>query len=218
MKRNLYRCEPSVWLGLVFALALGLITSGCTTAQGEVEAGRRELLLGDSSRAVARFQRAAEMDPNRLHFSILPEGVWTYLGRAHYQTGNLPEARRALERAVSRSNEDHLAKLYLGLVALREGDRQRGLRDMESGMRGIHGWLDYVDQHFAYSFGRFWDPSKEIRSHIKSDLAMISRGADSRELIASGESVGKQIEEEIDRARKDETMEHFREGEDRNPR
>jgi hypothetical protein len=30
---------------------------------------------------------------------VLPEGAWTYLGRAYYATGRLPEARQALERA-----------------------------------------------------------------------------------------------------------------------
>lgn len=203
---------------LTFAICIlqsALLLSGCVTAQGEVEAGRRDLLYGEPNRAVARFQRATEIAPDRLHFSVLPEGAWTYLGRAYYASGRLPEARQALERAVSRSNEDNLAKLYLGLVRAREGDRERGLRDIENGLRGIHDWLDYVEERHTYSYGQFWDPSKQIRSKIKSELAMISRGAASQELIAGGEWVGKRMEEEIDLARRDESDERSRDGSDK---
>jgi tetratricopeptide (TPR) repeat protein len=203
-----------------FLFSLGAVSflvavSGCVTAQGYVEAGRRDLLFGDPNRAVVNFQRASELAPDRLHFSVLPEGAWTYLGRAYYATGRLPEARQALERGVSRSQDDHLARLYLGLVGLREGDRQRGVGDLESGLRGIHEWLDYVEYRRTHSYGRFWDPSKQIRAKIKTELAMISRGAASQELIAGGEWVGKRIEEEIDEARRDESDERSRDGDSR---
>ncbi len=176
------------------------------------------MLHGDPNNALSHFQRAAEQDPHYLYYGAFPEGVWTYVGRAYYSTGRLPEARTALERAVSRSNDDNLAKLYLGLVLARDGDRPGGLREIENGMRGIHDWLDYVEYHFAYSYGRFWDPTKEIRSEIRTNLALISRGvSDWPKLIAGGEWVGKQMEEEIDRARRDEIEEHRREGEGKQP-
>ncbi|HEY2990601.1 MAG TPA: tetratricopeptide repeat protein [Candidatus Binatia bacterium] len=207
------------YLGAAFCIVGLAFFSGCSTVQGEVEAGRRELLLGDPSRAIARFQRAADMDPDRMYFSLLPESSWTYLGRAYYQTGNLAEARRALEKAVTRSNEDHLAKLYLGLVLAREGDRLHGLRYIEEGLQGIHDWLNYIEQRFAFSYGRFWDPNKEIRSKIRSDLSMISSGQiDWPKLLGDAEWVGRQMEEEIDRARRDETAEHFRDGDSRDRR
>jgi hypothetical protein len=28
----------------------------------------------------------------------------------------------------------------------REGDRQRGLKEIEGGMRGVNNWLDYINQ------------------------------------------------------------------------
>jgi tetratricopeptide (TPR) repeat protein len=197
------------------ALSFLLAVSGCVTAQGYVEAGRRDLLFGDPNRAVVNFQRATEIAPDRLHFSVLPEGAWTYLGRAYYQTGRLPEARQALERAVARSKDDNLARLYLGLVGLREGDRQRGIRDLESGLAGIHEWLDHVEYRRKNSYGQFWDPSKHIRAKIKTELAMISRGGSSQGLISGGEWVGKRIEEEIDEARRDESDERSRDGDSR---
>ena len=199
--------------GLIFSfciLQFAIFFSGCTA--GQIQAGRMDLLYGDPNNAVAHFQRAAEMNPDYLYYSALPEGVWTYVGRAYYASAKLPEARQALERAVSRHDQDNLAKLYLGLVLARDGDRPRGLKEIESGMRGIHDWLDYITQGFRFSYGRFWDPNRAIRSEIESDLAMISKGLDWQKLIASGEWVGKQMEEEIDRARRDERDELFRDG------
>jgi tetratricopeptide (TPR) repeat protein len=210
------RFEVSALVLLILQFAIFL--SGCVTAGSQIQAGRMDLLYGDPNNAVVHFQRAAELDPNYLYYSVLPQSVWTYSGRAYYASGKLPEARQALERAVSRSDQDNLGKLYLGLVLARDGDRPRGMKEIESGMRGIHDWLDYVEQHFAYSYGRFWDPGREIRSEIKSDLAMISKGVEWPKLIASSEWVGKQMEEEIDRARRDESRELFREGSDNDGR
>jgi tetratricopeptide (TPR) repeat protein len=213
MKRDKLRfAGVESFLFFLGALSFLLAVSGCVTAQGYVEAGRRDLLFGDPNRAVVNFQQAAELAPDRLHFSVLPEGAWTYLGRAYYQTGRLSEARQALERGASRSKDDHLARLYLGLVGLREGDRQRGVSDLESALKGIHEWLDHVEYRRTNSYGRFWDPSKQIRAKIKSELAMISRGAAPQELITGGEWVGKRIEEEIDEARRDESDERSRDG------
>ena len=198
-------------------LSLALIVSGCATT-GQIQAGRQDLLYGAPENAVAHFQRAAQMDPDFLYYSVLPQGVWTYLGRAYYTSGKLLEARQALERAVSRHSQDNLARLYLGLVLARGGDQPRGLKEIESGLRGIHDWLDYVQMSFAFSYGRFWDPSRAIRTEIESNLAMISKQADWQKLIAGGEWVGKQMEEEIDRARRDERDEFFRDGSGRDGR
>lgn len=203
------------FLFVLGAVSLLLAVSGCVSAQGYVEAGRRDLLFGDPKVAVVNFQQAAELAPDRLHFSVLPEGAWTYLGRAYYATGRLPEARQALERGASLSKDDHLARLYLGLVKLREGDRQRGVSDLESGLRGIHDWLDYIEFRRTNSYGQYWDSSKHIRTKIKTELAMISRGASPQELIAGGEWVGKQIEQEIDEARRDEFDDRTRDGDSR---
>ena len=207
-KRQNEKCRILIFA--VCILQFAIFFSGCTA--GQIQAGRMDLLYGDPNKAVAHFQRAAELNPDYLFFSVLPQGVWTYVGRAHYASGRLPEARQVLERAVARHDRDQLAKLYLGLVLARDGDRQRGLKEIESGMRGLHDWLEYITQHAAYSYGRFWDPRREIRSEMESDLAMISKEVDWQKLIASGEWVGKKMEEEIDLARRDQTQELFRDG------
>jgi tetratricopeptide (TPR) repeat protein len=200
----------------IFALfALGF--SSCVTAQGEVQAGRKDLLYGDPNRAVVRFQNAAAASPDRLYFSSMPEGVWTYVGRAYYQSGRLPEARQALERAAARSSDDSLARLYLGLTLARAGDRPGGLKNIESGLTGIHDWLDYLEYRQPYGIGRFWDPRKEIRGEIRTQLAMIGPNVDWPRLIAGGEWVGRQMEEEIDRARWDEREEYRRDSENTKP-
>ena len=79
--------------------------------------------------------------------------------------------------------------------------------------------VEYVDQNHGASFGRFWDPAREIRSAIQTDLAMISgRDIDWQKLIASSEWVGKRMELESDLARRDETIERNRESDSRGTR
>ena len=97
----------------LIAVALAFLLSGCGAAP-KVQQGRTALLYGDPTVATAAFQSAAQIDPNNLYFSVLPQGIWTYLGRAHYAAGRYPEARRALEKAVPLHQEDSMAKLYLG--------------------------------------------------------------------------------------------------------
>jgi hypothetical protein len=100
----------------------------------------------------------------------------------------------------------------------REGDRQRGLKEIEGGMRGISNWLDYISQAQRYSIGQFWDPDRDIRSAIQSDLAMISgRDLDWQRLIADTEWLGIRMEEESDLARRQEAWDKSRNGEGRTP-
>ena len=200
-------------------LPVALFLSGCTVfyVGGEIVTGRQELLYGDPKVALAHFQRAGELDPDYLtNFTILRQGVWTYVGRANYALGNLVDARRALERARSRSGEDNLARLYLGLVLARDGDRQRGVGEIEGGLRGLSQWFDYIEQYHAD--GQFWDPGRPIRSEIQKSIAMLSaREVNWNELIASGEWLGRELEQEIDRARKDQQDEDklYRDGDGR---
>ena len=102
------------------------------------------------------------------------QSVWSYVGRSEYLTGRLPQARQTLERALASNREEDIARLYLGLTLAREGDRQRGLKEIEGGMRGINSFLDYINQAQRFSIGQYWDPGRDIRSAIQSDLAMIS--------------------------------------------
>ena len=203
---------------LRFALCLlqfAILFSGCAAFElgGEIQKGRMELMYGDPKVALSHFRRAAELQPDYLlDYSIFREGVWTYVGRANYASGELAEARQALERARSRYEQDDLAKLYLGLVLGRDGEQQRGLREIEAGLTGLGNWLDYIEQY--HTDGRFWDPTKTIRGESRRNLAMIKgRDVNWKELIENVEWIGKEIEREIDRAREDKSEDRAREGE-----
>jgi len=181
------------------------VLPGCASFQtiSEIQTGRSALRYGDPKVALVHFRRAAELDPDYvLRSAAVEQGVWTYVGRAHYATGNLPEARKALERARSRHQRDHLARMYLGLVLARDGERQKGLTEIDAGLRGLGNSLDYIDQNLED--GRFWDPAKTLRSEIQRDIAMISgKDINWQTLIASGEWLGREFEEEIERAKAD---------------
>jgi len=194
-------------IGWASLIALSLVT-GCTAIQtgGDIVKGRAALLAGRPEDSLAYFRRAAQLDPNYVTgFTVFKEGVWTYLGRANYETKNYAAAHEALESAVARHNDDSMAHLYLGLTLAREGDRQRALKEIQTGLKGLYDWLEDVTQTHRYDYGQFWDPTREIRSQIQADLVMISKGEfDWAKLIADGETIGKRMEEEIDRAAQEE--------------
>ena len=224
MKTSHVECkvQNENWRTLTLAictLQLAVFLSGCVgyQAASEVQAGRYALLGGKTESALPHFQLAAELDPHYItDFTPLREGVWTYVGRAYYETGKLSEARKTLEQALSRHNDDYLARLYLGMSLARDGDRQQSLKEMQAGLRGIYDWLEYITYNTEY--GHFWDPQREIRSEIQRTLAMTSgRDIDLQRLIVSAEWLGKKMEEEIDLARKDEIRDRSRAGDNPQP-
>jgi len=200
----------------MFIVRLGILSSailligGCAAFQAgnQVEAGRQDLLAGNSESAAAHFHYATDLDPNyETHIGYMHEGVWTYLGRADYDAGRLLDARQALEQAVARDDRDYLAKLYLGLALARPENRPLGVKSIENGLQGLDEWFQYT-KHNAF-YGQNWDPTNVISSEISRDLAMISsRDIDWPKLITSGEWVGKKTEEEIDLARRDESRQY----------
>jgi len=198
-------------------LSASVFLSACVgfNAAGEVQSGRHALLTGRPKVALGHFQRAADINP-RIDYVLSPldQSIWTYIGRAYYDAGNIPEARKTLEKANSLSKNDYMAALYLGLTLTKNGDRERGLSDMESGLNGMRNWLDNMERYD--SDGRFWDSTGELRSKIQEQLASIS-GKEFHwpELIANGEWLGQQMEEEIDLARMLKRREDTRDGENK---
>ena len=265
---------------LLIGIAL-LFFAACATVelQGEFAAGRQALLKNDANTAVAYFERVAAGDPKYVaNTSVFRESVWTYLGRAQYNSGKFTDAKQAFEKALSYVNDDQLARLYLGLTlvrlpvaatatnaftlqevlfALREGIepkrvaalvRERGVafdatketesqlrnagadsflldemkkiraesarkrpenqtsqgaKELVSALTGLRESLDYAIANSTQ--GRFWDPKGEIRAEIKSGLALLSaREPDWQKILSTGEWIGQTIEEEVDRARRDE--------------
>jgi tetratricopeptide (TPR) repeat protein len=187
--------------------------SGCAAFQagGDVESGRRAFLIGNNEAALSYFQSAAQQDPNYIYGFALPQGIWSYVGRAEYATGKLPQARQTLERVLSLNKDADVARLYLGLTLARDGDRQQALKEIEGGMKGLYQQIEYITQAHRWTYGRFWDPRREIRSAIQDNLAMFSgKDVDVQRLIADGEWLGMRVEQEIDWARRDEREELLR--------
>src|SRR5678816_3755042 len=144
--------------------SLFVFLAGCASVNvgGEVQSGRQALLEGKNETALGYFYGAAQKDHDYVYAtgSSPKQGVWSYVGRSEYLTGRFPEARKNLERAIASNRQEDIARLYLGLTLAREGDRQRGLKEIESGMRGIDSFLNYISQAQRFSIGQFWDPDR----------------------------------------------------------
>ncbi len=182
---------------------------GCATLQTDqdVQDGRTALLTGRPDDAVKYFSRAAESNPNYKTPYVLRESVWTYLGRAYYETGQYREARTALDNALASDKNDYVARLYLGMTLVRSNDQDRGLVEMETALKGIHEWLDNMASDS--SVGNYWDPNKQIRKSIESGLTGKPAAI---ELVVTAQRVGKQLEEEINRAQRDNVQSLYNQG------
>jgi tetratricopeptide (TPR) repeat protein len=106
------------------ALLLILVLCGvsaCAVQIGtEVQSGRTALMAGNPELALTHFQRGVESQPDYVaDLAPLRQGVWTYLGRAYYDAGKLPEASEALTQGLKRNEADFMARLYMGLTLLR---------------------------------------------------------------------------------------------------
>jgi hypothetical protein len=129
---------------------------------------------------------------------------------SHWQTSTSP--------ANFGTREEDIARLYLGLTLAREGDRQRGLKEIEGGMRGINNFLDYINQAQRFSIGQFWDPDRDIRRAIQNNLVMISgKDLDWQRLSADTEWLGIRMEQESDLARLQAAYDQSRDGAARQP-
>jgi hypothetical protein len=74
----------------LIALCLSIVFfSGCAAFQAgtDVDSGRRAFLIGNNETALSYFQSAAQQDPNYIYGFALPQGIWSYVGRAEYVTG-----------------------------------------------------------------------------------------------------------------------------------
>src|SRR5258706_877911 len=170
--------EGVMKLKTLFELSLLVVSlSACAGFRvgNEVQSGRRALLTGRNDEALAYFQSAAKEDPHYTYGTALRHSVLSYVGRSEYATGRYPQARQTLEKVLVTYKDDDVSRLYLGLALARSGDRQQGLNEIQSGMKGIHDWLEYITQAQRFSFGQFWDPNREIRGEIQNNLAMISK-------------------------------------------
>ena len=263
-----------------------LLIAGCAAyeSSGEFSRGRQALVRGDSAGALNYFQNVASADPKFIANSgPLSESIWTYIGRVHYTSGKFAEAKEALEKGLAQHKDDHLGRLYLGLVlarlpapapktagfsvqdisfALREGveaervavlARERGVafdvtketesqlrkagadsrlldeikkiraetagksqnqtaraaKELTTALTGLRNDLNYFTASSPQ--GKFWDPGAPIQTEIGNGIKLLSaREPEWSKIIANGEWVGQKLEEEIDRARRDEAESYRR--------
>ena len=200
--------SKNIWITV--CLSAFVFVSGCAALHvgQDVQAGRNALQTRRPQDAVSFLARAAAQDPDYAIPYRLRVSVLTYLGRAHYETGNDGEARGALEKALLRDKNDYLAHLYLGLTLLRSGDRNRGTEELRLGLQGLYDWLEYIASDSQS--GPFWDPAGQIRGDILKALAL---KPDSAELVGLAQRIGSLVDEEIDRARRDEARTRYGRGE-----
>ena len=202
--RLFQRAFPAIHLisgaGLcVIAAFFLLLVTGCSGVAGEVQAGRKALQTGRPEAAVGYLARAAEVDPNyRIPYRV-PAGVLGYLGRAYLETGKAAEARRTLEKAVNVTRQDPFVPLYLGIALIQTGERERGRKEIEAGLTAIDGTLKYFAEDRVYGF--FWDPAMAIQDDIRRTRAA---QLDDDQLVTAAQRIGREFDEEIDKARRDE--------------
>ena len=170
-----------------------------------VQSGRQALLKKNYEDALGYFERAAKKDPSYVfqsgHFS---EGIWTYVGRCQYVTGDFQVARQSLELSLKTRPDDHVARLYLGLALVRAADAKHGLGEIQNGLQGLFDWIE--DIAASRPFETYWDPNRQISNELKKTIALIADAhADGAKIFAAAEWLGQEIEEEIERARRDES-------------
>ena len=195
---RMYRMDrkPTGILGFLYA---ALLISSCSMGRLDqnFDRGRLALMAGHPEEAVAYFSEKADSDPNYRTSFVLTQSIWTYLGRAYYETAQYGEARSALEKALASDNDDYMARLYHGMTLVRSNERERGSTETETALRELYQWLDNVALNPATNE---WDSNKQIRKAIETGLAGKPAAI---ELVVTGQRVGKQLEEEIDRTRRE---------------
>jgi len=103
-----------------FFLASCLAITSCAGSGSTFLAGRQALLRGEPDNAVNYFNPIAQADPSYVVTSAAPrKSIWTYLGRAYYNSGRYAEAKGAFDKALTYVEDDYVAQLYRGLTVLR---------------------------------------------------------------------------------------------------
>ena len=187
-----------VFVPLCFSVLLFI--SGCSSVGGDVFS-RSQCTANRSPQRCSRLLDEGSRRRSQLQASLPgSRGVLAYLGRAYLETGRDTLARQTLERAVNLDKDDSLAHLYLGIVLLKTGERERGRKEIEEGLRAIDDTIEFFAEED--SFRLFWDPNMQIRNDIRKSLAA---KLDDAQLAMAAERIGSQFDEEIDEARRDES-------------
>lgn len=194
---------------LLLGFVMAWIFSGCDSstfnAGTQFSSGRQAFLAKKYDEALPYFQKVAEDKAGYVFESYnFRQNVWSYLGRTQYLTGKYDEARQALERALAASNDEHLARIFIGLALVRLNNDTRGVAEIEAGLKSLQGWIDYENARNPAQ--TMWDPRREMRDEIKRNLTAIgNQNYDRQKLIENVEWIGWAMEEEIEKVRRDQT-------------
>ena len=101
-----------------------VIDRGALAAEA-YQRGQDALRANQPSQAVAELTRAVELAPNEVDFSAMLG--WATFCAAKDKSRVAPQARKALEKAIHRSNRPELARFYLGRVERMLGRDQLAL-------------------------------------------------------------------------------------------
>jgi len=195
-------------------LASLILLTGCGASfqtGGDVAQGRQALFRGDYPGALGYFQTAAQTDPNYMYGDVLSEGVYSFVGRAQYLSGQYPQARQNLQKDLAQHPNASLSRLYLGLAGARLNERQSGLKDIEAGTKGIGDFVNNIANNGAPDVAQYWDPGRSIRNSVNANLKTIAAGNfDWPTLITASERLAMAFEQEPDRAaqQRDEEMQN----------
>lgn len=84
----------------------------------------------------------------------------------------------------------------------------QGARELSAALAGLRDWLD--DFIRTAPQGRFWDPAQELRKQLQLLIRQAAQPASWEPVISNAEWLGLRLEEENDRARRDESTERQR--------
>jgi len=104
---------------------------------------------------------------------------------------------------------DEIRRIRPDPAARTEPQTARAAKELAVALAGLR---DDLDTFIANSLeGRFWDPGGELRKEVRNSLALVSgRDQNWKKIIADVEWLGTKFEEEIDKARDDESKEFRR--------
>lgn len=189
---------------VIFLISLFLM-GGCVAMQveREVQSGRTALRLNNPKAAIPHFEIAAGLDPGYLsNFSLLQISIWTYIGRAYYEAGNMTKALESFKRARERYSDDYLARAYLGAIMTEDGQRAEGVREMEVGLTGLKSWLETLPGRSLD--GKYWDRGRYMVKTMAETLALLrAQEVDWRKVHENVRWLGKELDEELEKARRD---------------
>jgi tetratricopeptide (TPR) repeat protein len=181
-----------------------LLAYGCASSQAahQIQEGRLALLTGNPGVAVHHFEQAAALD-SKNSGSPLQESAWTYVRRAYYGTMKYSLARQALDRALAQNKDDDVARLYVGLIGVREQMNETSRKQIQAGLQGVYDRIEYI-KRFTVA-GEFWDPSGQLSTELLALIKAVSAPqVDWTSVIPRVEQLGLTIENEVDQARRDE--------------